>query len=93
MDNQPYNYQSAGFSRFYRRSIDNGGTTGTTLPDMARGATVHTRNIDFDQGQVAGALSGVTQVGTKITLDGIVGRIDIKDDRNNTATRLGELDA
>ena len=76
MDKQ-YDYQQAGFSRFFRRSIDSG--VAPSLSAMSRTATQQTRNINFDQQQVTGNMSGVMRVGT-INIDGQRSHITISDD-------------
>ncbi len=89
---QDYNYGDAGFSRFFRRSIDNPAVPVANLSEYARTATQQAREINFTQSAVSGAMAGVTQIGTKISLDGIEGRISLFDDAGNEVGRIGKLD-
>lgn len=88
-DSEVYTYVNAGFSAFLRRSIDNPRTPVDSLKDYARTAQQNSRSINFDNSPVSGNLSGVTKVGDKLILDGIVGRISILDDASNEVGRIG----
>lgn len=86
-----YTYVNAGFSRFYRRSIDNPRTPVDSLKDYGRTAQQNTTAINFDNAPVSGQLANVTKVGDKITLDGTNGRISIFDSTGNEIGRIGSL--
>lgn len=79
MDRDDYTYQHSGFSRFFRRAIDNPANPVNSLKDLARGASQQHREINYDQQNVSGNMSGVMRVGT-INIDGQKSHITISDD-------------
>lgn len=85
---EQYFYGDAGFSRFFRRSIDNPRQQVNNLADFARLATGNTREINFDQQQVSGNMSG-TMTLDKIELNGQVGYMAISDDRGEVRAYMG----
>lgn len=88
-DETSYTYKEAGFSAFLRRSIDMPSQPATTLMQYSRNAQQNTRSINFDNAPVSGNLSGITRVGDKLLLDGIIGRISILDDSKEEVGRIG----
>lgn len=74
-----YFYGDAGFSKFFRRSIDNPSTTVSTLSEYARTATGQVRNINFDQQQVTGNIGDVVTIGD-ISIDGTAPNITMSKD-------------
>lgn len=88
---EPYTYKDAGFSTFYRRSINNPERAVTSLKDYSRTATQQVREINFEQNQMSGQLADVVNVGDGIRLDGSMGRISIFDSLGNEVGRIGEL--
>lgn len=81
-----YDYTVAGFDSFMDRSIDDNNYY--TLDDRP---TVAAQQMNFDQGQVSGALGNTLQIADSITIDGIKRRISITDENGIEVTRLGKL--
>lgn len=89
--NNRYTYTDAGYSRFYRRSIDSPASSVASLRDLARTAQTQSRAINFDSVPLSGNMSGVMKIGDTIKLDGDKGRISIFSSQDNEVTRLGSL--
>lgn len=84
-DNEPYTYSEAGFNRFFRRGL-NSDMTARNLSTMAR--PTNNQVINFDRQQVSGALGDLITIG-KITLDGKLGAIIFRDEREEVRAHLG----
>lgn len=82
-----WDYQSAGFNRFFRRTLGSDPLT-TDLKTLPNKPTQ--RQINFDNNQVSGAMGDTFRLGL-ITLDGKIGRVSTFDQRNNEVVRLGDL--
>lgn len=85
-DNNKYTYREVGFNRFFRRSLG----SNPNAENLKGTATGSSRQLNFDNAQVSGALGDILRIG-RITLDGKLGRESIHDERNNEVLRLGEL--
>ena len=87
MQNEDNTYTGAGFNRFFRRSIgsDPSTTSLRTLP-----STGGSRQLNFDNQQISGALGDILRLG-RISLDGKIGRLSVLDERGNEVLRLGDL--
>lgn len=79
---EDYDYETAGFNSFLSRPLVSLEGTPVQAP---------TRQVNFDQAQVTGALGDTLRIGN-ILLDGVAGRISVFDDNNNESVRIGELD-
>lgn len=77
-----YSYESSGFDGFLSRSIDD--LPQVTLDSPGPQSTA----IPFDRGQQSGSFGNVVTIGN-IQLDGVKGRISLKDDNSNEVLRLG----
>lgn len=77
---EEFNYETAGFSQHLTRTIDTLGASGVAA----------SRQFNFDQAQVSGALGDKLRIGS-ILLDGASGRITIEDDNANVVVLIGEL--
>ena len=86
-DDSKYTYREVGFNRFFRRSINSNPNALNLKSVSPNGGS---RQLNFDNQQVSGALGDVLRIG-RITLDGKLGRQSINDERNNEVLRLGEL--
>jgi len=85
----PYTYLSAGFNRFFMRSIASNPANGTLL-HMSNNSNANTLN--FDQLQTGGSLGDKIQVGG-ITIDGTKRRISIKGVDNVDMGWIGNLNS
>lgn len=90
--NRRYTYAEAGFNGFLRRSLSSSRTAGT-LRDLSRSSSMPSA-INFDNMQVSGALADTLEIG-RILIDGSVGngRIDGREENDQTVWRLGDLEA
>lgn len=89
MARNDYNWQNAGFNGFFERSIDS--SLAGNLTDMAATMTQNRmQEMNFDHQQTTGSLGSKIQVGS-ITIDGVTGRISVKDSSGNELIRLGDL--
>lgn len=90
-DSKPYTYAEAGFNGFMRRTIASRKETGT-LRDLSRSSNMPNA-INFDNMQVSGALADTIEVG-RILIDGASGngRLDGRDENEQTVWRLGDLE-
>jgi len=79
LDRSQYFYGDAGFSKFLVRSIGNPGQPARTLTEYARTATQQTRNVNFDQQQITGNMSGAIDIGG-IRIDGTAPNITMSKD-------------
>lgn len=88
MANEDNTYTGAGFNRFFKRSLgsDPSTTSLRTLPSMG-----NTRQLNFDDKQISGALGDIMRLG-RMSLDGKIGRLSVFDERGNEVLRLGNLD-
>lgn len=84
-DGTVYDYTTAGFDKFFSRSVDN---IAQANLDSQGPVAIAQR---FDDTQVSGALGNVLSLGN-ITIDGVKGRISVYDDNRNETIRIGELD-
>lgn len=86
-------YVDAGFSRFFRRSIDNPLIPVNTLSAYARTAQQYKRDINFDNQPVAGQMADVARFGQGVIVDGSEGgKISVFDESQNQVGRMGRLD-
>lgn len=91
-NNERGTYLDSGFNRFLQRSIVSKPEV-RTLRDVSKSSGA-VRSINFDNVQVSGALADTIEVG-KILIDGATGdgRIDGRDDNQNTVWRLGDVES
>ena len=85
--NKIHDYESAGFNRFFRRTLSSDVFT-TSLRTVPR--RNNSGQLNFDNQQISGALGDALSLG-RIRLDGKTGRISVFDERTNEVMRLGEL--
>lgn len=85
---KPYTYLTAGFNRFFSRSIGSESTSGNLLQVANMAGS---RELNFDQTPTSGNLGDIIQVGG-ITIDGTKRRISIFDETGVETGRIGRLD-
>lgn len=84
-DGTIYDYTTAGFDKFFSRSVDN---IAQANLDSQGPVAIAQR---FDDTQVSGALGNTIRLGN-IYIDGVKGRISFFDDNGREYMRQGELD-
>lgn len=84
--NQPYDYNTAGFDKFFVR-----GGEGFAQQGADANSPVQSTAIPFDRGQQSGSLGNIVRFGN-VQIDGVKGRISIYDENNREVARIGELD-
>lgn len=82
-----HDYESAGFNRFFRRTLSSDVFT-TSLRTVPRRS--NSNQLNFDTQQISGAMGDALSLG-RIRLDGKTGRISVFDERTNEVMRLGNL--
>ena len=82
MDNTEYNYEAAGFNRYMSRNMTSDWSAAPT----------QSRNLNFDQQQISGALGSILTVGN-ITIDGIQGALKFYDEDGNLIGIAGKYNA
>lgn len=77
MENDRYDYLSAGFDGFLSRSID-----GITQFNLNSPGPISTQ-VRFDSAQTSGAIGDIVRVGQRVVIDGINGSLTFLDDQGN----------
>lgn len=86
-NDEKYTYISAGFDRFFKRSIF--GSYGFSLGESENtgGQTASSNQLNYDSSSITGSLGDLLTVGN-ILIDGVNGNIDLKDSEDRVTIRM-----